>query len=147
MSFLRTCFTFLIFNWITVSMNNFIMSKFSALNHYYAQRTAVLQNIMFLRFLLHVMCVLYRCSEHCTGAVYIVQVQCTLYRCSVHCSRYMYTPEDSWTWVIRIVVVCKCVSKGWKFYWKLIFFLSSSLENHFLPRCLGCLNRFIQWIK
>ena len=140
MSFLRTCFTFLIFNWITVSMNNFIMSKFSALNHYYVQRTAVYRILCFYDFCCMV-CV------YCTGAVNIVQVQCTLYRCSVHCSRYMYTPEDSWTWVIRIVVVCKCVSKGWKFYWKLIFFLSSSLENHFLPRCLGCLNRFIQWIK
>ena len=37
--------------------------------------------------------VLYRCSEHCTGAAYIVQVQCTLYRCSVHCSRYKYTQK------------------------------------------------------
>ena len=61
-------------------MNYFIMSKFSALNHQYVQRTAVLQNIMFLRFLLHVMCMYY------TGAVNIVQVQRTLCRCSVHCT-------------------------------------------------------------
>ena len=33
-------------------MNNIIMSKFTTLNHYYVQRTAVLQNIIFPRFLL-----------------------------------------------------------------------------------------------